>query len=276
MKKQLFRWTAALVAAFLSVGLCACSATPDTSSSDTTVGSPSTDTPPASEITSATTTAPSIEPPLTNGYKIAIDAGHQAKADLDKEPLGPGSSVMKTKVAAGATGCVTGKPEYELTLEISLKLRTELESRGYEVVMIRTSNQVNISNAERAQIANLSQADAFLRIHADGYDDSTVSGATTLCQTANNPYNGQLYAQCRALASSVLDGLVASAGCKKRYIQETDTMSGINWCTIPVTIVEVGFLTNPEEDHLLSTEEYQNKIVVGIADGLDAYFGIGT
>ncbi len=213
------------------------------------------------------------EEPAAGGHLIAIDAGHQEKGNSEHEPIGPGSSSTKPKVASGTTGTTTGVPEYKLTLDVSLKLRDELEARGYEVIMIRESHDVNISNAERAQIANNAGVEAFIRVHANGSEDSSVNGILTMCQTASNPYNSSLYSQSRSLSEKVLSGLIASTRATNKGIIETDSMSGINWCQTPVTIVEMGFMSNPNEDQLMQTTDYQNKLVQGMANGIDSYFG---
>ncbi|MBQ2031593.1 MAG: N-acetylmuramoyl-L-alanine amidase [Lachnospiraceae bacterium] len=248
---------------------------------------PTTDVAPTGEPTAAPTTAGTATPTLTpaatatptpsggqagSGRLVVIDAGHQRKGNNEKEPDGPNSTTLKAKVTSGATGHFTKIPEYELNLIVAKKLQAILLARGYRVIMVRETHDVDLSNSERAEIANKAGADVFIRIHANANDDSSVNGAETLCQTKNNPYNSNLYAQSRKLSEKVLDALCAECGCKKRRVVETDTMSGINWCKVPVTIVEMGFLSNEKEDRLMATEEYRDKLAKGIADGIDAYF----
>ncbi len=203
---------------------------------------------------------------------VCIDPGHQSKQNKDTEPLGPGSSEMKKKVSSGTTGRFTGVTEYELNLAVSLKLRDILTARGYTVIMTRETNDVNISNAERAQIANENSAACFVRIHANGSENENKSGAMTICMTKNNPFNASLYDDSYRLSSCILDSVVAATGCVKEKVWATDTMSGINWSLVPVTIVEMGYMTNKAEDELMATDDYREKLATGIADGIDSYF----
>ena len=179
---------------------------------------------------------------------------------------------MKAKVAGGTKGVSTGVPEYELTLNIALLLRDNLVSKGFNVVLVRETNDVNISNAQRAEIANQAGADIFIRLHADAVDNGSVTGATTMCQTSSNPYNGALYTQSRLLSECVLSSYTQITGIKSRGIAETDTMTGINWSQVPVTIIEMGFMTNAAEDEKMNDPEFQLLMIEGLSSGIDLYF----
>jgi N-acetylmuramoyl-L-alanine amidase len=231
----------------------------------------------AAEQTEVTTESAVIEEETafpeaeTKNYVVVIDPGHQSKGNSAKEPVGPGASQTKAKVAGGTHGVATGIYEYEFTLKVGMKVKALLEQQGYTVIMTRESNDADISNAERAQVANNANADAFVRIHANGSENSSVKGTMTICQTASNPYNGNVYTQSRKLSDILLDTVCAYTGSNKQYVWETDTMTGINWASVPSTIVEVGYMSNREEDLLMSTDDYQNKVAAGIAEGIRKY-----
>ena len=248
--------------------------------SDTAVSS---ETPDAADASSTSAAAPSSSstaakaetastavPPEYKGL-VVIDPGHQQYANTEQEPVGPGASETKIKVSGGTTGTATGVPEYELTLDIGLQLRDKLLERGYQVIMVRDTNEVDISNSERAEIANEADADVFIRLHANGSPDSGVTGAMTICQTPANPYNGDIYEQSRALSENILDSYIYKTGINRQYVWETDTMSGINWSEVPTTILEMGFMSNTGEDRSMQDDDMQQKMVEGIADGIDEY-----
>lgn len=210
--------------------------------------------------------------PEVKGHLIAIDAGHQEKEDLEKEPIGPGASKKKAKATVGTSGVYTGKKEYELTLEVAKKLQEELSKRGYSVFMVRESNDVNLSPHERADMAKEAGAEVLVRLHANGSKVKETNGAMAICGTKNSPYVAKLYDNSYRLAKDILTHFVEETNAADKGIWETDLMAGINWSSIPVTILEMGFMSNVEEDKKLSETDYQTKMVKGIADGLDAYF----
>jgi N-acetylmuramoyl-L-alanine amidase len=234
-------------------------------------------TPLPSPIPTPTTTPTQMAYPdnpvtASNGRLIAIDAGHQRKGNNEKEPIGPGADISKPKVSTGTSGIATGVSEYQLNLDIALKVKEELINRGYEVFMIRETNDVNLSNRERAEMANESGADLFLRIHADGSENTSVNGTSTLYPSRDNPYVNYLFEDSYALSKAIVDAMCESTGAKNRGAIARDDMSGINWCTIPVCIIEMGYMSNEKEDKLMQTEEYQNKLVQGICNGIDDYY----
>jgi N-acetylmuramoyl-L-alanine amidase len=207
------------------------------------------------------------------GLTIVLDPGHSAMVAPGTEPLGPGSSEYKAADASGTSGVASGVREYELTLNISVQLKAELEERGYTVLMTRESNDVPVSCIERANVANNAGAAAYVRIHANGSENQGAAGAMTICTTPGSPYASELYSASRNLSDCILNKYCEMTGCRSEGVWETDTMSGNNWSRVPVTIVEMGYMTNPQEDLLMQTPEYQSKIVQGIANGIDLFLG---
>lgn len=204
---------------------------------------------------------------------IVIDAGHQAKGNNAKEPIGPGAKTKKAKVTTGTTGKWSKKKESEVTLAVAKKLQKELTKRGYKVVMVRTKQNVNISNKQRADIANKAKADAFIRLHCDGVNNSSVHGASTIAPTSKNKYvSKKVRTASQKLSKSIINSFCKTTKAKNRKVSYRDDMSGINWCKVPVTIIEMGFMSNKQEDKKLASSSYQTKCAKGIANGIDNYF----
>lgn len=212
--------------------------------------------------------------PQPNGFLVALDPGHQGShVDMSaKEENGPGSGEMKAKATGGTTGAYTGLPEYQLNLDVALKVRDLLEERGYQVVMAREDNDTAISNKERAQLANEAGADVCVRIHANGSEDPSVQGALCLVMSRDNPYAGKLYEESSRLAESVLAAYCDATGFANQGVVTNDTMTGLNWSEIPVMILEMGFMTNEHDDTKMADAAFQDVMAKSIADGIDAYF----
>lgn len=203
---------------------------------------------------------------------VAIDAGHQKKGDSRKEPIGPGAKKKKAKVASGTRGVATKVPESKLTLSVAKKLEKELKKRGYKVYMVRRKQNVNISNKKRAQKVNKSGAAICIRLHADAAGRQ-MRGVSALYPTKKNPYVKRLSRRSKNLSKAVLKKYCKVTGMKNRGLSGRDDLTGTNWSKVPVTLIEMGFMTNKKEDKKMQKSSFQQKMAGGIADGIDDYFG---
>ena len=88
----------------------------------------------------------------------------------------------------------------------------------------------------------------------------------------SNPYVSALYEDSNQLSWDILDAYCSVTGFTNWGVQYTDTMTGINWSSIPVTILEMGYMTNENDDRQMNDEAFQNVMASGIADGIDTYF----
>ncbi len=205
---------------------------------------------------------------------VVIDAGHDLRANLQTEPIGPGSATRKIKDGGGTRGVVSGTTEAELNLAISLRLRTLLERAGVRVVLTRSRTAgTSIGNVARAGIANRAGAALFLRIHADGAPSSSARGTHTLYPALRAGWTDDIYDRSRTAARTVQRELLAALGFPDRGLQERSDMTGFNWADVPAILVEVGFMTNPTEDRALATAAYRGRAARGLCRGVMRFIG---
>ena len=190
---------------------------------------------------------------------------------MSEEPVAPGSSEKKFKVSWGTQGVATKIPEYELTLSASKILKKDLEQMGFKVIMTRETNDVNITNSERAVFANDNNADLVIRIHADGSEDSSTTGASLHIPSQDSQYTSKIYPESNECAK-LISLQMKQDGFKVNNIYQRSDLTGFNWSKVPVVLVEMGFMSNPEEDQKMAETSYQEKMMKSVAEGAQAYF----
>ncbi|MDR4169204.1 N-acetylmuramoyl-L-alanine amidase [Bacillus nitratireducens] len=238
---------------------------------------------PAEEKKEETTPVQPTEQPLQNNeqkvesnekqgkFLVVIDPGHQQKANLNLEPIGPGAATQKYKVTDGTTGVLTKKRESVLVLEMAFLLKEKLEAKGIQVLMTRTAHEVDISNKERATFANDHKANLFLRLHADGSENQNQSGFAVLTPAEGSPYTKEIYAESLQISQTIINKMRQNHQVKVNGIKFRDDLSGFNWSKVPGVLLELGFMSNPEEDKKLSDPQYVNSLLQSVTDSVDEY-----
>ena len=206
-----------------------------------------------------------------NNVLICIDPGHANKINPGTEQIAPRSKIRKAKDTIGTTGVYTKVPEYMFNLKLSFKVQTLLKKDGFKVIMTRNKNDVRLSNIERAQVANKSKANLFIRIHADGSNDKNMHGISIL-YPALNSNNKSICASSKLIAGTVLSSVITSTSAKSNGIVKRSDLTGFNWCRTSSILIESGFMSNISEDKKLESDKYEDVIAKGIVNGIESYF----
>ncbi len=195
-------------------------------------------------IVSVDGSAPQVEKPGSDTYlqnkKIIIDPGHGGRDN-------------------GTTGA-NGTIEKTLTIQTAKLLYNKLKASGANVTLTR-SNDTYIPLASRVYSAHYNNADAFISIHYDSANDRSVRGMTTYY---HHPYQKNLAANVHTAVSSMTN--IKDRGYRNGdyYVLRENKRNAI--------LMELGYLSNPAEEMLISSAQYQEAVATGIAQGLARYF----
>ena len=190
------------------------------------------------------------------GKKIVIDPGHGGN---DAGAIGP-----------------TGVMEKNVTLKVSLELRKLLEAEGATVILTReTDRTVSEKGAKasdieelgaRCEVANRAGADIFISIHADSFTRPEARGTTGYYYSKSTSGKGQKLADC------IRRNLVEQLGTPSRGTQPCNFFV-VKHTDMPATLIELGFISNKDEEKLLDSKEGVQKAAQAILDGIEDYFG---
>lgn len=211
------------------------------------------------------------EPVLPLAEKIiCVDPGHEVTSQRVQEPISPHSNATKEAFVGGASG--RNQTEEQLNLAVGLRLQALLEEQGAKVIMTRTTHESDMTSYKRAQMANENHADLCIRIHADGSSDASVYGMSMLVPYGNQLASQDIVQPSQAAGECVLNAALAATGAKNNGIVQRSDLTGFNFAEVPTILIEMGFLSNPDEDARMETEEYRDKLAQGICNGIIDYF----
>lgn len=192
-----------------------------------------------------------------NIFKVVIDAGHGGKDN-------------------GATGTL-GNKEKDLTLMIAERVESKLKNNpSYDVIMTRTreldeelmKKKVKQQPKEKANIANDKQADIFVSIHINSATSApNASGTETL-------YNGTQ--QDKKLVEVMHKHAIKATGFKNRGVKIRPNLVVLRDTKMPAVLLEVGFMSNHNENMTMLNPEFQERVAQGIVDGINEYFNMAN
>jgi N-acetylmuramoyl-L-alanine amidase len=205
------------------------------------------------------------------GVIVCVDPGHQNAPGGEREPLGPGMDGYGSNAGGMAEGTVTRRRESIVMLECGFVIRDELLRQGATVVMTREIEEKRYSNLERDAVANDAGAHVMLRLHGDNNKSDKnrgfgiyypVPSEYALAVADTDTYRSYGQALLDALQTRKLGSI------NKATLDGTDRFVGNNWAKMPCFLIELGFMSNVQDDILLSTPAHQQDLAEGLAEGV--------
>lgn len=221
------------------------------------------------------TPEPTPEPPLL-GVIIGIDPGHQLNYNPNPEPVAPNSAKRKQKTAGGTRGITSGIYEYEVNLDVGLKLRDILEGLGATVYVTHEVLDVDLSNIDRAMFFNEKNVDLGIRLHCNSDSRHQINGAFMLIPDKKAT---DWFDYTTSAATCIINNYCNETGVNLLYAKNNGLtyrkdQTCFNWCSQPICTIEMGYLTNYDEDLKLADDFFQEKMARGIAMGILEFFTI--
>lgn len=199
-------------------------------------------------------------------FVICLDPGHGITNARAQERVSPLSQETKPAYVSGAEG--SRQTEEEVNLAVAQLAKTELEALGAQVILTRTTHDATVSNQERAKIANNAGANLCIRIHADGSDDPSVRGMSMQVPTGDLLGTPEIESSSSQAAEIILTAVTEATGARNRGLTPRSDLTGFNWSEVPCILLEMGFLSNEEDDAALASPAYRQTIAKGIAAGV--------
>lgn len=217
--------------------------------------------------------APAQQPGRLTGVTVCIDPGHQENGKLVSEPIGPGLNGYTKGTGGSAQGKATLRREAIVTLEVGMVLRDELLRQGANVVMTRETQDVFHTNIERCEIARDGNADIMLRLHCDLVENPDKRGIS-IYAPLNSDYARQVAepALYRQMGETLINAMKTAVGYelanRTGTVKLGDDFVGNNWAQMPCFLIEMGYMSNMQDDYLLSQPVYQQWLAEGMAQGV--------
>ncbi|MCL2695097.1 MAG: N-acetylmuramoyl-L-alanine amidase [Clostridiales bacterium] len=211
------------------------------------------------------------EPLPLEGIIIGVDPGHQGTMDGQKEPNAPWDNTGKARVAGGCRGVNSRIMEYEVVLQIGLRLRDLLEEQGATVILTRDTNDINISNKERAELFNAHEVDLGIRLHLN---NGSGRGAFMLVPKKNctDWYDTNVAAAKTIIAVFCADTGLPMVRPNEYGLTYRSDQTGFNWSTRPIVCIEMGHLSHRDDDALFSDPAFWDIAARALCRGLTEYF----